>query len=149
MEQFFGEFTAAVVSCSKVYFKQRIHHYNYKIIHAYRLSIKIWTICRLGKVIKSANFEIGFRIKFALNRQSATLCGGPPTFIWPWEGSNYPSRSCNGPNGPKGPKFKQNKNKQHGGMRRNQIQCKQWESMEIISRIYICQDNEKKKHCWC
>ena len=29
--------------------------------------------------------------------------------IWPWEGSNYPFRSCNGPNGPKGPKFKQNK----------------------------------------
>ena len=25
-----------------------------------------------------------------------------------WEGSNYPSRSCNGPNGPKGPKFTQN-----------------------------------------
>ena len=72
------------------------------------------------------------------------VTGGSPTFIWPWEGSNYPSRSCNGPNGPKGPKFKQNKNKQHGGMRRNQIQCKQWESMEIISRIYICQDNEKK-----
>ena len=71
------------------------------------------------------------------------VIGGSPTFIWPWEGSNYPSRSCNGPNGPKGPKFKQNKNKQHGGMRRNQIQCKQWESMEIISRIYICQDNEK------
>ena len=23
-----------------------------------------------------------------------------------WEGSNYPSRSCNGPNGPKGSKFK-------------------------------------------
>ena len=29
--------------------------------------------------------------------------------IWPWEGPNYPSRSCNGPNGPKRPKFKQNK----------------------------------------
>ena len=29
--------------------------------------------------------------------------------FWPWEGSNYPSRSCNGPYGPKGPKFKQNK----------------------------------------
>ena len=34
--------------------------------------------------------------------------------IWPWEGSNYPSRSCNGPNGPKGPKFEQNKTKKHG-----------------------------------
>ena len=39
------------------------------------------------------------------------VTGGSPTFIWPWEGSNYPSRSCNGPNGPKGPKFKQNKRK--------------------------------------
>ena len=29
--------------------------------------------------------------------------------FWPWEKSNYPSRSCNGPHGPKGPKFKQNK----------------------------------------
>ena len=26
--------------------------------------------------------------------------------ILPWEGSNYPSRSCNGLHGPKGPKFK-------------------------------------------
>ena len=32
----------------------------------------------------------------------------PPLF-WPWEGSNYHSRSCNGPNWPKGPKFTQNK----------------------------------------
>ena len=39
------------------------------------------------------------------------VTGGSPTSIWPWEGSNYPSRSCNGPNGPKGPKFKQNKYK--------------------------------------
>ena len=29
--------------------------------------------------------------------------------FWPWEGSNYPSRSRDGPNGLKGPKFKQNK----------------------------------------
>ena len=36
----------------------------------------MWTIRHLGKVIKSANFEIGLGIKFALNRQSATLCGG-------------------------------------------------------------------------
>ena len=33
----------------------------------------------------------------------------PPLF-WPWEGSNYPSRSCNCPN-LKLPKFNQNKNK--------------------------------------
>ena len=32
--------------------------------------------------------------------------------FWPWEESNYPSRSCNGPNGLKGPKLKQNKQKQ-------------------------------------
>ena len=31
--------------------------------------------------------------------------------IWPREGSNYPSRSCNGLHGPKEPKFK-NKNKE-------------------------------------
>ena len=29
-----------------------------------------------------------------------------PTLIWHWEGSNYPSWSCNGHNGPKGAKFK-------------------------------------------
>ena len=28
-----------------------------------------------------------------------------PLRFWAWEGSNYPSRSCDGPNGPKGPKF--------------------------------------------
>ena len=35
--------------------------------------------------------------------------GGSPTFVLPWEGSNYSSRSFNGPNGPKGLKFKRNK----------------------------------------
>ena len=30
----------------------------------------------------------------------------PPLF-WLWEGSNYPSRPCNGPDGPKGPKLNQ------------------------------------------
>ena len=30
-----------------------------------------------------------------------------PPVIWPWERSNYPSRSYNGLHGPKGPKFKQ------------------------------------------
>ena len=33
-----------------------------------------------------------------------------PSLFWPLEGSNYPSRSCNGPNGPKGPKLKKNIN---------------------------------------
>ena len=32
-----------------------------------------------------------------------------PPLLWPWDGSNYPSRSCNGPDEPKGPKYKQNK----------------------------------------
>ena len=76
MEQFFGVLTAALVSCAYVYFRQRIHHYNYKIGHKYRLLIKILAICCLRKVIKNANFEIGLGIKFALNRQSATLCNG-------------------------------------------------------------------------
>ena len=40
--------------------------------------------------------------------------GGSPTFVWPWEESNYPSRSCNGPNGPKGPKLNPSKNKRRG-----------------------------------
>ena len=34
--------------------------------------------------------------------------GVSPTLIWPWEGPNYPSRSCNGRNRPKGPKLKKN-----------------------------------------
>ena len=42
---------------------------------------------------------------------SAVFLGGSPTLIWPWQGSNYPSRSCNGPNGPKGPKFKKHTQK--------------------------------------
>ena len=29
-----------------------------------------------------------------------------PPVVWPWEGSNYPSWSCNGLHGPKGPKLK-------------------------------------------
>ena len=33
-----------------------------------------------------------------------SFLGGFPTPIWPWKGSNYPSRSYNGPNGSKGPK---------------------------------------------
>ena len=33
----------------------------------------------------------------------AAFFGGLPTLIWPWEESNYPSRSCNGLDGPKGP----------------------------------------------
>ena len=36
-----------------------------------------------------------------------------PPVIWPWEGSNYPSRSCNGLHGPKGPKFKKQKKRHH------------------------------------
>ena len=32
--------------------------------------------------------------------------GGSPTLIWPREGSNYPSRSCNDFDGPTGPKLK-------------------------------------------
>ena len=32
--------------------------------------------------------------------------GGSLTLIWPWEGSDDPFRSCNGPNGPKGSKLK-------------------------------------------
>ena len=37
--------------------------------------------------------------------------GGSSTLIWPREGSNCPSWSCNGPNGPKGPKLKQKQGK--------------------------------------
>ena len=35
--------------------------------------------------------------------------GVRPPLFWPWEWSNYPSQSCNGPNGLKGLKFKENK----------------------------------------
>ena len=72
----FFEFTAAVVSSAYIYFKQKIHHYNYELRHTHRHYIKIRTICCLKKVIKSANFEIGLRIKLARNRQLATLCAG-------------------------------------------------------------------------
>ena len=37
-----------------------------------------------------------------------------PPLLWPWDGSNYPSRSCNGLNGPKRPKFEQNRLKTVG-----------------------------------
>ena len=38
-----------------------------------------------------------------------------PLVIWPWEGSNYPFRSCNGLHGPKEPKFKKQKQQNNGG----------------------------------
>ena len=39
---------------------------------------------------------------------STTFLVVRPPLIWPWEGSNYPFRFCNGPHGPKGPKLKTN-----------------------------------------
>ena len=39
---------------------------------------------------------------------------GSLTLIWPWEGSYYPSGSCNGCNRPKGPKFKEKKRLRKG-----------------------------------
>ena len=63
--------------------------------------------------------------------------GGSPTFIWPWEGSNYPSQSCNGPNGPKGPKFKQNKNKRalNWPAREKDYQCCQYSHLHIYRHL--------------
>ena len=44
----------------------------------------------------------------------AASFGGSPTLIWPWEGSNYPSRSCNGRNRPQWPKLKKKQGQQLG-----------------------------------
>ena len=76
MEQFLGDFTTVRGSDARVNFKHEIYHYNYEIWHKYRLAMKIWTICGLKKVVKSANSVIWLLIKFALNWQSETPCVG-------------------------------------------------------------------------